>query len=87
MKPKVKEGEDEKKDDKKEGDDKKADKKKGAKKSKKGVNQYANWWEDESGDSGKKEIVDSTPDYIKDHDVYQDMIARFMPENFKDKAL
>ena len=51
------------------------------------MNQYANWWNAEDDANKKKEIVDSTPDHIKDSDVYQDMIKRFMPGSFKDKAL
>ena len=37
---------------------------------KKGVNQYANWWNADDEKDKKKEIVDSTPDAIKDSDVY-----------------
>jgi len=55
-------------------------------KSNKSVNQYANWWDDETKKKDKK-VTDTTPDHIKNNPVYQDMIDRFMPQFFKDKAL
>jgi hypothetical protein len=48
---------------------------------------YANWWNAEEVKDKKTEIVDSTPDEIKNNDVYKDMIKRFLSGSFKDKSL
>ena len=51
------------------------------------VNQFANWWETSGKPDHEKTVHDSTPQEIKDHDVYKDMIDRFLPQFTKDKAL